>query len=68
MGLAKLLAGSRQTTASARRAGMEAFTRINDVGGAERQSIFYANAMVYPKASNQVDSVYSPINSPNRIL
>jgi hypothetical protein len=46
---------------------MEAFTRINDFGGAERQSIFYANASVYTKASDQVDSVYSPINSPNQI-
>ena len=46
---------------------MGAFTRINDVGGAERQSIFYANAWVCAKASDQVGSVYSPINSPNKI-
>jgi hypothetical protein len=46
---------------------MGAFTRINDVGGAERQSISYANAWVCLKASVQVDSVYSPINSPNKI-
>lgn len=41
---------------------MGAFTRINDFGGAERQSNFYANALVRGRASSKVGSVYSSIN------
>ena len=46
VGLARLTTGNRYRLAIARRAGMGAFTRINDFGGAERQSNLYANALL----------------------